>query len=407
MDFTPLEPKSQPRTLSPGELAIKFESLGDNCEFGLFQRRCGVDPLGLLRLNWTTLDSLLKVLESEFKDIGDPEKMEIWASPGSHEFFVRMPEYGFAYHTGQYDTKISASDVLAQQIKTQNFLKRKLMDDLRSGEKILVRKGSDTATLSDAQKLQDAVRKYGSNTLLWVVQEDDTHRRGLVEVVGNGLLRGYIDRFAPQTGAPDLSPCWLDLCRHAYALALSGCKIGTALQRSGRRETTNLLRRVHLEERLGWSGPWNAPSASFQPSSLAPPRDASASQVIEFRLTEETKPGAAVIMLYKIPNGLVPNAPYVASSFVRIPEDADLTTVGIIIVGVSGIHVERTNLKLRDRWQRIWSHVRLPAGRHHAAIGLFVIGRPGARVYSAGWQLELGQEPTEYVPSDAGGMPPV
>jgi hypothetical protein len=51
--------------------------------------------------------------------------------------------------------------------------------------------------------------------------------------------------------------------------------------------------------------------------------------------------------------------------------------------------------------------VRLPAGRHHAAIGLFVIGRPGARVYSAGWQLELGQEPTEYVPSDAGGMPPV
>jgi hypothetical protein len=76
------------------------------------------------------------------------------------------------------------------------------MGDLRSEEKILVRKGDDTATLSDAQRLQGALRKYGSNTLLWVVQEDGAHERGLVEVVGDGLLRGYIDRFAAHTPAP-------------------------------------------------------------------------------------------------------------------------------------------------------------------------------------------------------------
>ena len=31
------------------QIALRFESLGENCEFGLFQRRCDAEPLGLLR----------------------------------------------------------------------------------------------------------------------------------------------------------------------------------------------------------------------------------------------------------------------------------------------------------------------------------------------------------------------
>ncbi len=33
------------------DLMLQFESLGQNCEFGLVQRRAGADPLGLLRFD--------------------------------------------------------------------------------------------------------------------------------------------------------------------------------------------------------------------------------------------------------------------------------------------------------------------------------------------------------------------
>lgn len=33
----------------PSELVARFESLGDNCEFGLVQRHFGAEPVGVFR----------------------------------------------------------------------------------------------------------------------------------------------------------------------------------------------------------------------------------------------------------------------------------------------------------------------------------------------------------------------
>jgi len=35
--------------LDDRDLVLQFESIGDNCELGLVQRRAGSEPLGLLR----------------------------------------------------------------------------------------------------------------------------------------------------------------------------------------------------------------------------------------------------------------------------------------------------------------------------------------------------------------------
>src|SRR5216683_6255225 len=58
--------------LSARELMYRFASLGDNCEFGLVQRRCGAEPLGLFRFATIGPESLVQLLEAGLDDLLDP-----------------------------------------------------------------------------------------------------------------------------------------------------------------------------------------------------------------------------------------------------------------------------------------------------------------------------------------------
>ena len=64
---------SDANKLTPGELTMRFESLGSNCEFGLVQRNFGAEPLSLLRWSNLTPTSLCAMLETRFDDVGNPE----------------------------------------------------------------------------------------------------------------------------------------------------------------------------------------------------------------------------------------------------------------------------------------------------------------------------------------------
>lgn len=64
------------------QFMLGFESLGDNCEFGLVQRRCGAEPLGLLRFSNIELGPLLRGLVAEFDELGARENLELTLSEG-------------------------------------------------------------------------------------------------------------------------------------------------------------------------------------------------------------------------------------------------------------------------------------------------------------------------------------
>ena len=65
-----------------------------------------------------------------------------------------------------------------------------------------------------------ALNRYSEATLLLVVPFERDRPPGTVEVVMPGLLKGYIDRFAPGEDAHDLSfDGWLRVCANAYVLA--------------------------------------------------------------------------------------------------------------------------------------------------------------------------------------------
>ncbi|MBV9778133.1 MAG: hypothetical protein JO143_13910, partial [Acetobacteraceae bacterium] len=295
--------------MNDAELIQHFESLGDNCEFGLVQRFVGAEPLGFFRFNYTGLPMLTRMLEAEFRDIDRPEDIElVRASAADTELVVQNRRYGYRYHTFRHDP--DPTQAREQQLKVIPFLRDKLLADLRAGEKIFVRKG--VRSVGEAAALARLMRRYGPTTLLWVTPEDEANVRGSVRVLEAGLMQGFMDRLAPPRDAYDLSPTWLTVCRNAYALRAGGCPRGTAITPPLERQTVNLLRQVHLGPRKAdW---WvSAGSTAREPSEGGPARTHPESPVIEHVLTEDAGPASSSLCGVVLNHGLVPDAPYVLS----------------------------------------------------------------------------------------------
>jgi hypothetical protein len=205
------------RSASPDQLMMQFESIGENCEFGLAQRRCGAEPLGLLRFASAPIERLLAALEHRFEGMGEEDQIEVRAAEDRSEYLVIDRRFGFLYHPWVLVDEAEPDHVRRREMTRLPFLRRKLLDDLREGEKIFVYHGMRPLTETEATRLFAALRAYGPGTLLWVELHDADHPAGSVEVVRPGLLKGHIDRFAPGENAHDLSlDCWIEICRNAY-----------------------------------------------------------------------------------------------------------------------------------------------------------------------------------------------
>ncbi|MBN8904063.1 MAG: hypothetical protein BGO51_16570 [Rhodospirillales bacterium 69-11] len=204
------------------QLAMQFESLGENCEFGLVQRRCDSEPLGLLRFSSTFLRNLIRGLDGDFEGLGAAEEIEPRLEGGGakKEYMIHEKRYGLVYHTFVYEGDRSVWLVREQETARLKFLRRKFMEELEVAEKIFVYKRNLPVAEDEILPLFLALRRHGDNTLLWVVPEEPGRPAGTVEIAMPGILKGYIDRFAPDDNAHDFSfACWLRICANAYRLS--------------------------------------------------------------------------------------------------------------------------------------------------------------------------------------------
>jgi hypothetical protein len=207
--------------LSLPELVAGFESLGDNCEFGLVQRKCDAEPLGLLRFSGSYSENIVRGIEQEFEGIGEPEDItpSLEGEEGPKEFMIHERKYGLTYHTFVYEGERTPELMRQQEATRLKFLRRKFIEELDAGEKIFVFRRGRGVTDSEILPLFLALNRNRANTLLWVVPEEPGHPSGSVEVLLNGLLKGYIDRFAPGDNAHAFSfDAWVQLCVHALLL---------------------------------------------------------------------------------------------------------------------------------------------------------------------------------------------
>jgi hypothetical protein len=206
--------------LSIPQIAFSFESIGENCEFGLFQRLCDAEPLGLLRFSSTFMRNLIRGIEQGFQDLGEIEDIEprLEGAPRK-EFMIHEKRYGLVYHTFVYEGERSPWLIREQEAARLKFLRRKLLEELEAAEKIFIYRFSGPISEEEILPLHLALNRYGPATLLWVVPSGPEFPPGTVEVLMPRLMKGYIDRFAPDDNAHDLSfDGWLRVCVNACLL---------------------------------------------------------------------------------------------------------------------------------------------------------------------------------------------
>ena len=224
-------PMPDPDSADPDvrDLVMQFESLGGRglgCEFGIFQRDCGAEPLGLLRWADMPYDMLVPTLRNRFEGVGLADNTELFVSAvggGRGEYCTRDRRGMMFMRTFVFEDQAPSEKMQVSALNRLRFLTRKLIEDLEQGTKIFVFRVTDrNLTDSEINELHSALRMYGDNTLLYVRYEDEAHCNGTVVLSKPGLMIGYIDRFkmamSGELFAAPPTASWLGVCRNAFAL---------------------------------------------------------------------------------------------------------------------------------------------------------------------------------------------
>ena len=205
------------------KLMLQFESLGQNCEFGLVQRHFKAEPLGIFRFSSTPLPQLLLALERRLEGLGEAGSVVVDISPNGQELMVKDKIFGFLYHAWVRTGEQTVEAVEQRERRRLPFLKRKLLDDLSLGEKVFVFHAMRRILEEEVFPLAAILRCFGPTTLLFVTLADEQHAVGTVELRAPGFMVGYLDRFAPANDAHAASYAeWANLCRQAYRLFRAG-----------------------------------------------------------------------------------------------------------------------------------------------------------------------------------------
>jgi hypothetical protein len=177
----------------PKLLFAAFESLGEDAEFGIVQRHAGLDPLGLLRFARTPhLAALTAAIESGFTTFGQQGDFCLLIAPdGNFEAYSRnfKTSYATPIRWGAQEPQVVAQRLVARIA----VLKRKFLEELAVASKVYVRKGRRD-DLAQILALGKALRRFGPNKLLWVVEAEEDHPAGTAEFMSVGIIVGRISK---------------------------------------------------------------------------------------------------------------------------------------------------------------------------------------------------------------------
>ncbi|MDR3534319.1 MAG: hypothetical protein P4L90_27625 [Rhodopila sp.] len=196
-----------------------FESLGEDCEFGLAQRSYDVEPpLTLLRWSGIRYEDLIRGLECEFYGLGDVESTEVaWSGT---QYFLHTPYLSMHTNCIVEQDAAGIAEIAACGRATLRILRRKLLRDIAEARRIFVF-ASPNPDFSFAQmrRLHAALRRIGPASLLCVKRAGQRDPAGGAERLADGLYAGYISEFVKPDGPFDQ---WLQICTKAMNLHRCG-----------------------------------------------------------------------------------------------------------------------------------------------------------------------------------------
>ncbi len=206
-------------------LLLGFISLGENCEFGLVQRRYGAEPLDLLRWNIVYVGDLVDALDQDLKGLGEPENTELTVLSNG-EYFVHDRRWYLGMHTFLREGQAARDDLYEAVCLRIEALKAGFFDELASARRIFVYSAPDLDGDAIAM-IHRALRRFGPNRLLVVQPAEPTvpsgfrGRPGDVRVVEPGLYVGFVRHLGINAGGRwDIAfDDWVLMCRKAAVAA--------------------------------------------------------------------------------------------------------------------------------------------------------------------------------------------
>jgi len=204
-----------------GEAALlsAFEGLGEDCEFGLMQRRYLVEPpLSLFRWGGAPVAALIEGLDSNFAGLAEPETTDlVWDGT---EYFLRTPFVTIHTQCLVEQDEAGQAEILRCGRATLRLLRRKLLKDIADAKRIFVFKSLDREFgKAEMYRLHAALRRLGPACVLCVNVARSGQPIGRAECLAAGLYAGYLDRFVIPDGPFDH---WLTICAETLALNRRG-----------------------------------------------------------------------------------------------------------------------------------------------------------------------------------------
>jgi hypothetical protein len=198
------------------DLAACFENIGHNCELGLMQRALGAEPISLLRFAAVITCRLYDSLISGFAGIGNAANIDISIVeiPGP-EFRIHELSHWFFYETGQTPEQTTPEAVRAEQSAHLQFMQRKFLKALRSGEKIYGISRGRNLTEPEALAIWCALNLHAENDLLWALN-GDINQTGRVDALLPGFFRGHLG--ATDNRKYGTLVAWISLMANAWLL---------------------------------------------------------------------------------------------------------------------------------------------------------------------------------------------
>lgn len=205
--------------LTDAELAVAFESLGNDCELGFVQRQMGAEPIGFLRFAGMPLIHFVRGVRSSFEGLAEEASFRINTDVYA-ELIGVDDRYKLEYHTAKYRPDADPVLLRPSEMLRQKYLAKKLIEDLEDAEKIFVVKDKLGLPGDYLLLLLDAVRSRGPGVVLWVDLADEGHPSGSAEIILPGLMKGYLDRFANLPEGPHTTSLdsWRNMLDNAHAL---------------------------------------------------------------------------------------------------------------------------------------------------------------------------------------------
>jgi hypothetical protein len=207
--------------LGVADLLRGFESLGENCEFGIVQRKMGIEVLGLLRFGNVWLSSLLRALSDDFDAATQSSEMAVSVSHSvaQPEYIISLPRYRIRWHTFVRPQDMDEAAVLEREAAKLAYLRRRFLDGLRAARKICLLKREKPMSVAEAMAVFTDLNRRGANSLLCVGLAANGRRSGSVDLLAPGLLRGHIATFAPPDDVESVETAdWLRLAANALIL---------------------------------------------------------------------------------------------------------------------------------------------------------------------------------------------